>query len=38
MNQEDILAVLSHSEAEAKSLREIAQTMGLVSSQLCKVG
>jgi hypothetical protein len=32
MNQEEILAVLSHSEAEAKSLREIAQTMGLETS------
>ena len=32
MNQEKILAVLSHSEAEAKSLREIAQTMELETS------
>jgi hypothetical protein len=32
MNQEEILAVLSHSETEAKSLREIAQTMGLETS------
>ena len=32
MNQEEILSVLSHSEAEAKSLREIAQTMGLETS------
>ena len=32
MNQEEIMAVLSHSEAEAKSLREIAQTMGLETS------
>ena len=32
MNQEEVLAVLSHSETEAKSLREIAQTMGLETS------
>ena len=32
MNQEEILAVLPHSEAEAKSLREIAQAMGLETS------
>jgi predicted transcriptional regulator len=32
MNQAEILAILSNSEAEAKSLREIAQTMGLETS------
>jgi hypothetical protein len=32
MNQEEIMAVLSHSEAEAKSLREIAQAMELKTS------
>jgi hypothetical protein len=32
MNQEEIMAVLSHSEAEAKSLREIAQIIGLETS------
>jgi hypothetical protein len=32
MNQEEIMAVLSNSEAEAKSLREIAQAMGLKTS------
>lgn len=32
MNQEEIMAVLSHSEADAKSLREIAQEIGLDTS------
>ena len=32
MNQEEIMAVLPHSEAEAKSLRDIAQAMGLETS------
>lgn len=32
MNQEEIMAVLSHNEAEAKSLREIAHAMGLKTS------
>jgi hypothetical protein len=32
MNQEEIMAVLSPCEAEAKSLREIAQEMGLETS------
>jgi hypothetical protein len=32
VNQKEIIAVLSHSEAEAKSLREIAQAMGLETS------
>jgi hypothetical protein len=32
MNQEEIMAVLSRSEAEAKSLREIAHAIGLETS------
>jgi predicted transcriptional regulator len=32
MNQEDIMAVLSNSEVDAKSLREIAQEIGLDTS------
>ncbi|MCK9441247.1 MAG: hypothetical protein M0Q13_07485 [Methanothrix sp.] len=32
MNQEEIMAVLSHSEEGAKSLREIAQEIGLDTS------